>query len=406
MNSIKVETFDTSTGGDGGTYTLSNDVGDLTKAFIRNNNATDKCSAGPSGNFGNLAPRTAHVGAQLTATDTITFNQYDSTSNKLIGEVWRYTGPSGGDNEFIVRSHAAVAITSGNTSASLAIAGIVDRNRCVPFMTGQENNASSQSDHEKTTFAVHIDSSNNLVVSRNNAGTSVTATVYVEVVEFTGSNWSIGHGISTSHDSSTETVTLNTDSTGAGGSAFDVGDWDTAWIEGSFEGDTTETGLADCIGFVHPHANTNQVYFSLIEADGAARNDGDAYCHVIQHDDLDINRSLITNHPEGNNSYGTAISLPAGTSSSIDLTLCGLEWFVSTNGTGTAHVRGRLGALLFDSGGGPFIKNWVHRSGNNIRIRYGVIDLTNITHTVVVPSLKPRKTRLKKRIDPRIDILL
>jgi hypothetical protein len=42
MGTIRVETFDVDVGADGSTYTLVNDVGALSRAFIRHNAPTDK----------------------------------------------------------------------------------------------------------------------------------------------------------------------------------------------------------------------------------------------------------------------------------------------------------------------------------------------------------------------------
>jgi len=369
---IKIETFDVNIGTSGSTHTLSNNVGATSKAFIRVNSSTDKSSAGPTGSTGNTGPNIAHMGVQLTGTTTITFTKNTSTEVKMIGEVWRYTGASGGANEFIVRGHYAVTISG--TSATQSVSGISNRNDCVPIITGVVTSETSTSDYEQCTFAAHINSSGDLVVSRNNSGTS--ADVYVSVVEFTGSNWSVGHGISSSHDTATETVTLNTDSTGSSGSTFDVDDWENAWIEGSMEGDSSETGLADVMALIYPHTDTDKVYFSVTDADGNAKNDGDGYIHVITHEALRVYRNHDSNVSEGNGSYGTVL-WPSDAPTDADIDELALEWFVSTSGTGTAHARGRLNARITNASG--TIQHWVHRSGNTVQARYGVIHLAGLT---------------------------
>lgn len=368
---IKVETFDVNLSAASSTHTLTNDVGATSSAFIRINNSSEKPTAGPTGSTGDADPRELHAGAQLTDTDTITFTKYNTTAVKTIGEVWRYTGSAGGNSEFIVRGHYAISI--GGSSASQAVSNISNEDDCVPIMTGLYTTEGSTSDFEQATFAVSMDGSGNVVVSRNNSGT--TATVYVSVIEFTGSNWSVGHGVSHSHNSSLDTVTLNTDSTGTGGSTFDVVDWETAWIEGSMGGDSSETGISDCMVLIRPGANTTTVVFSIHEADSDARNDGDGYIHVIQHDDLIVKRANDANVSEGNGSYGT-VSWPSGSSTEEDIENLALEWFVDSGGTGSSHAKGRLGARITTASG--TIQHWVHRSGNIVHARYGVINLSNI----------------------------
>lgn len=341
MSDILVESFDKNVGASGDTLTLSNSVGATSKAFIRINNASDKASAGPTGDSSNINPNVGHVGAKLTAIDTITFYRNQSTQVKVIGEVWRYVGAAGGPNEFIVRGHYAVSISGA--SASQAVSGISNEDKCVPIITGVNTSEGSRSDYEQCTFAAHMDGSGNVVVSRNNSGTS--ATVYVTVVEFTGSNWTVGHGKSASHDTSTETVTLNTDSDGVSGDTFDVTDWETAFIEASMEGDSAETGLADVMALCYPHADTDKVYFSLTDADSAARNDGIGWIHVVRNSDLIVKRAVNTDVAEGNGSYG-AVAWPSGANLFRQVAQTALEWFVSTSGTGTAHLRGRLGARI------------------------------------------------------------
>jgi hypothetical protein len=288
---IAIEVFDVDAGANGSTHTLTNDVGSLSNAFVKINNSTDKSSCGPTGSTANTGPNVAHCATRLTGTSTLTFTKNTSTSVKVIGEVWRYTGSASGPNEFINRGTYAVTINSGSSSASTAVSGIVDRNKCVPFMVGQTTNETSTSDYEQTTFATYIDSSNNVVITRNNNG-SATSTVYINVVEFTGSNWSVGHGVGTNHDASGETITLNTDSTGTGGSTFDVGDWETAFIEATGEGDVGETGLSDIMFVCEPNASTTQVDISYqLGGDNNARNDGAVYVHVVQHDDLIVKRN-------------------------------------------------------------------------------------------------------------------
>lgn len=375
MGVIKVETFDVSPGANGTTHTLTNDVGSLSDAFVKVNSSTDK-GTGPTGSTANANPVDAHSGVQLTATNTLTFNKGSATAVRKMGEVWRYTGPASGVDEFIVRGHLSVTLGSGVASNSVAVTGLVDRNKAVPFLSGQSCDQTSVNDYDAATVAVYIDGSGNLVASRQSTTGSVT--VYVSVVEFTGSNWTIGHARSSSHDTSLDTVTLVDDSTGVGGSTVDINNWSTAFIEGSMEGDTAETGLSDNLIIMRPNAATTAVEFFL-QQDGNARNDGDAYAHVMSNPGLVVTRNSNTNFAETNGTVGTT-TFPSGTSTTETIDELALEWFCDTSGVGTAHARGRLNARITNATG--TVSHWVHRSGNNVSVYLGIINLAGISGVI------------------------
>ena len=371
MGVIKVETFDVSPSTDGTTHTLTNDVGALTAAFVKVNGATDKGS-GRVGNTGNLGPRDTHMGVSLSATNQITFHKGGTLQMRKMGEVWRYTGNPGGLDEFIVRGHLSVTLGTGVPSNTVTPSGIVNRNNVVPFLTGLSSTSTSVNDHEASTVAVFINGSGDLEVSRQSTGIAIT--VYVSVVEFTGSNWTIGHAVSKNHNAAAEIVTINSDSTGTGGTTVDIGNWSNAFIEGSMQGDTGETGLSDNLITMEPGAATNQVRFFL-QQDANARNDGDAYAHVIHNPGMVVTRDSNTDFPETNGTVGTT-TFPAGTSVGESIDELALEWFADTTGVGTAHARGRVIARITDPTG--TISHWVHRSGNVVSINKGVINLANV----------------------------
>jgi hypothetical protein len=368
---ILVEHFDITPFTNGTTHTLTNDVGDISTAFIRFPGSSRRGGGGPIGSTSDMGPDNA-VAVQITDTNELTCYKGNYSQQKILGEVWRYIGPSNGANAFVIRGRYAIDLTG--TSASQAVSNISNEDKCVPFLDGVVTTQSSTSQWEGATVAVHMDGSGNVVVSRNNSAMSVT--VYVTVVEFTGSNWSVGHGVSSSHDSTVETVTLNTDSTGTGGSTFDVGNWDNAFIEATMGGDYLETGLSDTLVLVYPHSNTTQVYFDLVTADSNARNDANGYIHVIKNNNITVKRGYDANIPEGDNSYGTPPAWPTGASTTRNLDQLALEWYSDSSGTGTAHMRGNLTAQITDASG--TISHWIHRAGNVIHVRYGVIDLSQL----------------------------
>ncbi len=348
VSAIKIESFDQNVTTDGSTFALTNDVGDISSAFIRVNTGTRKTSAGPTGSTANTVPSVGTVGLVLTDTNEVTVNRVSSTAVKVMGEVWRYEGTAGGQHEFIVRDRVAVSLIG--TDAVVAVSGITDVDNVIPFVTGYTVNAGSVNDWDDATIAAHMDDSGNVVVSRNNSGTA--ATVYVDVVEFTGSAWTVCHGYSNAHNLAQQTITLNTDSDGVGGSTCDVNDWGTASIiEATMEGDTVETGISDTLALVRPGANTTSIVFD-VQQDAAARNNGEAWIHVLQNDDMVVNRASNADIAEGNGTYGTA-SWPAGASTDADVDTLSLEWFTDSSGTGNAHMRGGLHARIVDVASTP-----------------------------------------------------
>lgn len=373
MGVIKVESFNVNIA-NGSTHTLTNNVGNLANAFIRRPAPSDKSSGGPTGTTGNANPDDVHVGVDFTSTSQLTFRAGSNVTRKIMGEVWRYTGDVGGADEFICRAHTFVTM-SGGTVGTVGIPGIINKDKCVPFITGVNTNSGSVNDYDITTFAAHINDSGDLAVTSGRSGTN--GTVYVDVVEFTGSNWTVGHGVSSNHDTSDEIITLNTNSTGIGGSTFSVPNISNALIEINMEGDSGgETGLSDVLATA-VFVNDQQVQFRQEgDGDSNAANDSDGYVHVFANEGMSVTRELITNISETNGGSEATIGFPAGTPTNVALDELCLEWMVDTTGVGTAHARGRLQARIINASGS--VQHWVHRSGNDVDVRYGVADLSGI----------------------------
>ena len=354
-------------------------VGSINNAFVRIVGSTLKGSAGVIGDTGNLQPRYMGVGVQMTAVDELTFYVVNSTlgSQKVFVEVWEYTGAVGGAYEFITRQRGSISMVT-TSSVSTSVAGIVNRNNCVPLHQGWTFNNSSTADYEKCTFGMYINASDEIVCFKNNAGDTQTA--YYSVVEFTGSAWRVGHTVSSSHDFAGTVgvdLTLNTDSTGIGGSTFDVTDWATAMIlDASLGGDSTETGIGDVTFLAEPTSgSTTQVKFSF--NDGNARNDSSAYIHVIQCDDLVVNRMTVDGLAMGNNSFGTPITV-TGVNASTPLNELSLEWYTCSSGTGAAFPRGFLGAYISAYN---TVDHWVGRSGNAVDVKLAIVDFSALVDT-------------------------
>lgn len=373
---VKIERFDVDvTQATGQVHTLSNSVV-LANSFVRRTTSIDK-QTGPTGSTGNCNANDAAGAVYLSSTTQLSFVQNSTTSRKIRGEVWRFTGSSGDPDEFIVRGRHTVTLSSGNATGSAAVSGISSVDACIPFWTGSNYDGTSVSDYDSATVAVWIDASGNIQVERG--ATTGTLVVYVTVVEFVGSNWKIGHAKSANHDTADEDdIQIRSNSLATTGS-FDVGDWETATIiEGSLEGDTSETGLSDNLGCWIPGTNSGNISFAFHQ-DSSARNDGVAFAHILGHPGMLVKRASNTNWAEGNGA-DASVAWPSGASTTESLDELALEWFVDTTGTGTAHARGRVSAQITAATG--TIQGWVHRSGNNVRIDYGVIDLSGVDGTV------------------------
>lgn len=374
-STVKIERFDVNvTATASQTHTLTNTV-TLANAFVRRTTSIDKQS-GPTANTGNANPNDCSCAAYLSSTTQVSFRQNTTTSQKVRGEVWRFTGSSGDPDEFIVRGRHTVTLGSGTATNSQAVSGISSVDACIPFWTGSDCNNASVNDYDASTVAVWLDASGNIQVERGS--TTGTIVVYVTVVEFVGANWSVGHVKSASHDGANETdITMRTNSLATTGT-FDVDDWGTAMIiEGSLEGDTSETGLSDNLGCWVPGTTTDKASF-YNDQDAGTQNDGDAYAHILKHPGMLVSRDGDTDFTEGNGA-DTSVSWPSGASTSESLDELALEWFSDTSGTGTAHARGRLSAQITAATG--TIQAWVHRSGNNVRVDYGVVDLSSVDGT-------------------------
>jgi hypothetical protein len=378
MGVIKIESFDVDiTSTSASTHTLANSVGSLNNAFVRRITSIDKQS-GPVGNTGNIGPHQASGAAFLSGTNTISFRQEITQTQKIVGEVWRYEGTANGPDEFITRGRYAITLANGSTTGNIATSGITNKDKCIPFWTGSTHSATSSGDYDSASVSVFIDASN--IIRCRRGSTVGVMVVYVTVVEFVGSNWSIGHGVSNDHNSAPETITLNSDSDSISGNSFDVGSWDNAMIiESSLQSDTSETGLSDNLGVWSP-SSTNSALFTHLQ-DGGSRHDGEVRCNILSHPSLVINRDTNGNVSEGNNTY-QSLSFPSGTSTTESINELSLEWFSDTSGTGTAHARGRLSAKITNATG--TIQHWVHRSGNNVRIDWGVAQLGLIDGTVKI----------------------
>ena len=377
MADVTVYRYDVNVATNGQTQAIT-DIGDTSKAFVRVMGCSHHGSAGPTNTTGNADPDDASGAVQLTDTNELTF--YRSASPvKMIVEVWAYTGAVGGPYEFVNRGRGSI-VNSSSSATSSAISSITNVDDCIPFHNGVISGTTSRTSFSRFPHYMYVNASKQIVIGKNNTGDSHT--LYYDCVEFTGSAWNVGHAKSSAHDTNGthftggELVTMNTASTGTGGTTFDVSDWSTAIImDTTMGGDSSETGLSDTIIYTLPGTGTTTIRFTLDNT--GSRNDSDAYAHILQTAELEVFRNT-SSISEGNGTYGTPPSWPTGAPTSGGLETLALEWSPGTNGEGTAHARGSVHALLYDNGGTYQIRHWVHRSGNDVEAAYGVADLSGL----------------------------
>lgn len=370
MGVIKVQTFDRDVASNGN-VTLStlglDNVGALNSAFVRNTNPRGH-SGGPVGNTGNSDPNDLSGYVRLNSTSQVEFGRLLGTV-KMAGEIWEYTGAASGPDEFIVRDRIAVTLTNAGPSTGNAVSGVVDRNKCVCFITGKTCTQTSRNNSAEMGAIAYLDNAGDLTVERG-TGTS-TLVVYVTVVEFTGSNWTVNYS---QFGFSTGLKTVYLDSRGNTGSTANL-NWDNSMIvEARMSGGNGSNDAIEDMMFVASNGTATQVDVAI---DSGSANTGDGFTYILSHPSLSIGRTTASKTISNNNSYVTE-TFPGGVTLT-NLEESTLEWTVTSDGSGTAHGRGALNARLI---GLSSIQSWVHRSGNTGTYRYGAATLSAIDGTV------------------------
>ena len=384
MGVLQVETFDIDVAANG-TYTLSNTLASTSSGFVRNTNPR-KHSAGPIGNTSNADPNDMSGYAYVSSTSQLTVGRLLGTV-KMAGEVWRYTGSAGGDDEFIVRDRLQVTLTNAGP-ATVSVSGIVDRNKCIPFITGKTCTQASRTNMAEMGACAHIDANGDLVVERG-SGTS-TLVVYVTVVEFTGVNWTVAYSRS---GFANQEASLYLDSQGNTGTTASVNWANSLIVECQQAGGNGSNDAIEDMSFVASPGATGATVNKAIDSGSA--NTGNGMVYVLENAGISIARTTASKTIPNNNTYVTE-TFPRITLTNVN-EAC-VEWTVTSDGSGTAHGRGSLSAYLLNT---TTLRSWVHRSGNTGTYRYGVADLTGIQG---VPAVKI--TDAPSQIDPGDPITL
>jgi hypothetical protein len=347
--------------------------GSLTSAFVLNKNNRFGSADGSGVNVDDLSLR-----IELTATDTITFTRLatgDPANYRADWESWEYIGAPGGPNEFIVRSRNTVTITAGNRTNTATLATTpTDIDKCIPFITGISNTGTGVQSQGLTALA-WISGTNTLNVERG--GTTGDTVVQVVTVEFTGSNWRVGHGRTADFaDVDTGTVTLYADADGQT-TPFTLNNINNAIIASAqFKADDTETTNNNAIADTYPVmeiSSTTQV--TWVFKNGHDAVDNQIFVHVLENAGMSVTR------------YTNTEALPAG-DIFVDITSAGVTDLTNTaifgtkidSGTGTYFPRGWMNYRLTSTTNAAL---WCAVTGNAVESR---IEIAIMPQDAVTPN--------------------
>jgi len=343
-------------------------VADVNKAFILVNN-NRRNGAGPNGSPGNVEARGLSCSVYFSSASSIVFSRGAgaTVTTRVNITIVEYIGPPGGANEFIVRHRGSVTPTAGTSVQTTTMSSTpTNINKCIPFYSVQTTDTANGGAAD--TFMAYCSGTNTLNYHRGGAVNTVTARV--EVVEFTGSNWSVGHGDSGSTGNDTGTITLNTAATGSGGSTFNVGSFNNAFIWHTYKGDSnsgSNEALADNYPVYTPNGTTQVNWTFHGDHDGVSERH---FVHVLRNANMTVTRFSDT----GNNANETTINITSAGLTDVNQAL--IVGSSTSSGTGTAYGRGWRN-YYFNST--TQAAHWTHRSGNTMSHNIQIIDLVGLT---------------------------
>lgn len=339
-------------------------VADVNKAYILVNN-NRRNGAGPNGSGANIEARGLSCTVYFSNASTIVFSRGAgaTTTTRVNITIVEYIGPPGGANEFIVRHRGSVTPTAGTTVQTTTMSSTpANINKCIPFYSLQTTDTANGGAAD--TFMAYCSGTNTLNYHRGGAANTVTARV--EVVEFTGSNWSVGHGDSGTTGNDTGTITLNTAATGTGGSPFNVGSFNNAFIYHTYKGDSnsgSNEAIADNYPVYTPNGTTQVNWTFHSDHDGATERH---FVHVLRNANMNVTRFSDTS----SSANETTINITSAGLSDINQAF--IMGSSTSSGTGTAYGRGWRNYYLNSN---TQAAHWSHRSGNTVNTEIQIVNL-------------------------------
>ncbi|WP_299526967.1 choice-of-anchor D domain-containing protein [Winogradskyella sp.] len=354
-----------------GTSTSFTAVGSLNSALALSNN-NRKSNAGPSGNGGTLNGDDVAGARVLTGTNTLSYYREPGSLNsnmRFSTSIWEYIGPEGGANEMIVRGRYEIALNGSTNNVTETLSGVINADKCIPFITGILNSDSSQGADSGTAIA-YLEDASTLRVQKGTNGNNVI--VYVTVVEFTGSNWTVLHGDSGNVSADTGSITLKNGSDGSG-TTTNVSSWNQAIIFAHHRGDNTTNGvnraIADNWPIMEP-GNNNQTVDWRFNSNHDSNGTNRQFVHVLVNANLNVTRY----QSNSNSANETAFSITSSGITNINEAL--IIGSSITSGNGTAYARGWRNYYLKSTSEAA---HWSHRSGNTMSHEIQIVDLSGLT---------------------------
>lgn len=354
---FKVQHFNPAVPVGGGSQAIE-EVGSLDAAFVITN-SNNRMGAGPStSTSGNRPPDELGLQLQLTSTTAVGMTVQGGMTQPNLSSfsVWEYIGPSGGDDEFIVRDRRTITLSSTN-SESFTPAGIVNANKCVVFLSSRsDRGSSSQYDHAMAGAYINRSTGEVTVEGRGGDGVHV---IEATTVEFTGAAWTVHYG--TNNTSTGDTGTINLDGS--------VGDWANAFIIHNFYKNGGGNGaIADSNAMYFPPTNGDLDAVSYqFDGNHDATTGQRHTVFVLEHAGMTVTRYRQT-HGTGPLTADDDISALGIT----DLGHCLVQISAESSGSGSAHGRGHRIAYFVDEN---TVRNQAHRTGNGMNIETQVVQL-------------------------------
>ncbi|MCA0131918.1 choice-of-anchor D domain-containing protein [Winogradskyella alexanderae] len=368
---FKVQHVKDDIGNSGGINTEFSPVNSLEKA-IAIPNSNRKTHAGVPGFGGTLHADDLSGARVLTNTGTLSYYRQNGSRNsemRFHSSILEYIGPEGGPNEIIVRGRYQVSLNGSNNSATQLLNGITDANRCIPFISGILTNDGNRGADSATALA-YLEDLSTLRVEKGTNSNNVT--VFVTVVEFTGSNWTVLHGDSSNVSTDTGTIRLTNESDGTG-SPITLESWDEAAIFTHHRGDNTINGINQAISdnwpLISPGEDNQSVDWRFHvnhDSNGTNRQ----FVHVLANSDLRVSRYQLNSNSGGE----TDFDISSSNLSNIEEAL--IVGASITSGNGTAYGRGWRN---YDLKSTTQASHWSHRGGNNMTHEIQIIDLSDLT---------------------------
>ncbi|OIQ28277.1 MAG: hypothetical protein BM564_09395 [Bacteroidetes bacterium MedPE-SWsnd-G2] len=373
---INVQHIQTDVPNSGTTTSISN-VSSLNNAFALPNSNRKTHAGVSSSSDANLEGDDLSGATRLTGIGTVSFYRESgsiASDMNFRTSVWEYIGPAGGDNEFIVRGRYIVNLNGATNSATQAISGITNANNCIPFITGILNNDSGDGADSGTALA-YLNNATTLTVEKGTVANNVS--VYITIVEFIGSNWSVLHGDSSNQAGDTGSITLTSDSDGSGATNT-VSNWNEAIIFGQHRGDTGagNQAIADNWPVMDPGSTStvNWTFDGNHDSNGTNRH----FVHVLNNPYLSVNRLQSTSSTDNE----STVTIPGGVLTSLNQSA--IVGSSRSSGGGTAYARGWRNYYLNSI---TQAAHWSHRSGNTMAHELQVINFSNLETVAPGPEI-------------------